>query len=309
MVKRSCILLYFILVWPVIIFCQNGTPIRAHSDSNESEIINDKQVYIRINQLGYLENDPKIALAFASQPISGMFALVDTSTGSTIFSGTLQQSESRGWGNFPYYYELNFTSVEEPGDYFITLVKYNIQSPVFTIGSAGYGRYHEDLLEFLRQQRCGYNPHLDMVCHQRDGRTFYGSMPDSTFVDASGGWHDAGDQLKYLITSSNATARLLLAYELQPDKFRDQVDELGHPVPNDIPDVLDEAKWGLEWIHKMHPKADQIFHQVADDRDHIGWKWPDQDSSDYGWGPNSYRALYFANGSPQGFRQYKSQAT
>ena len=55
-----------------------------------------------------------------------------------------------------------------------------------------YPGYHEDLLFFMRQQRCGYNPFLDMVCHQRDGRSFYGPMADETFVDASGGWHDAG---------------------------------------------------------------------------------------------------------------------
>jgi hapalindole H/12-epi-hapalindole U/12-epi-fischerindole U synthase len=33
--------------------------------------------------------------------------------------------------------------------------------------------YQADLLGFMRQQRCGYNPFLDMVCHQRDGRTAY----------------------------------------------------------------------------------------------------------------------------------------
>ena len=81
----------------------------------------------------------------------------------------------------------------------------------------------------MRQQRCGYNPFLDMVCHQRDGRSFYAPFPDETFVDASGGWHDAGDQLKYLITASNATARMMLAYELEKDKFADLVDDYGTP--------------------------------------------------------------------------------
>ena len=135
-------------------------------------------------------------------------------------------------------------------------------------------RYQADLLVFMRQQRCGYNPFLDVECHQHDGRTAYGPRPESTYIDVTGGWHDAGDQLKYLITSSNATARMLLAYELQPEKFGDVVDALGHPSPNGIPDVLDEAKWGLDWMHKMHPAPDELYHQVADDRDHTGWKWP-----------------------------------
>ena len=64
--------------------------------------------------------------------------------------------------------------------------------------------------------------------------------------------------------------------------------------------MLDEAKWGLDWIFKLHPAPDQLFHQVADDRDHRGFKLPDQDNADYGWGPNSYRPVYFADGKPQG---------
>jgi hypothetical protein len=59
----------------------------------------------------------------------------------------------------------------------------------------------------------------------------------------------------------------------------------------------------------MHPAADQLLHQVADDRDHVGWKWPNEDRSDYGWGANSYRAAYFATGEPQGLGKYKSEAT
>jgi peptidoglycan/xylan/chitin deacetylase (PgdA/CDA1 family) len=59
----------------------------------------------------------------------------------------------------------------------------------------------------------------------------------------------------------------------------------------------------------LHPAADQLFHQVADDRDHRGFKLPDQDNADYGWGPNSYRPVYFADGKPQGLAQYKSRST
>ena len=182
-------------------------------------------------------------------------------------------------------------------------------SPEFNVGNEAYDHYQADLLFFMRQQRCGYNPFLDMVCHQCDGRTAYGPRSDATYIDATGGWHDAGDQLKYLITSSNATARMLLAYELEPEKFGDEVDELGHSEPNGIPDILDEAKWGLDWMHKMHPRPNELYHQVADDRDHTGWKWPNDDASDYGWGPNSYRVVYFADGKPQGLSKYQSEAT
>jgi hypothetical protein len=261
-----------------------------------------------VNQVGYLEEDTKVAIAFSEATVRENFTVHDVETGKRIFRGKTETSEVKGWGEFSHYYKLDFSEVKSPGRYYIELKDY--RSASFGIGGEhSYKDYHEDLIGFMRQQRCGYNPFLDMVCHQRDGRTMYGPMPDSTFVDVSGGWHDAGDQLKYLITSSNATARMLKAYELAPDKFGDKVNELGQEQPNGIPDVLDEAKWGLDWIHKMHAGPDMLFHQVADDRDHLGMKWPDKDSSDYGWGPNSYRVAYFANGKPQGLREHKSKAT
>ena len=102
---------------------------------------------------------------------------------------------------------------------------------------------------------------------------------------------------------------MLLAFELYPGRFADVANEWGQPGSNGIPDVLDEAKWGLDWIHKLHAAPDRLIHQVADDRDHVGWKIPDQDPSDYGWGSNSYRAAYFATGSPKGLNLYKSEAT
>ena len=226
-----------------------------------------------------------------------------------VKEGKLVPSAAPGWGRFEHYYQLDFSSVVRPATYRVRLKKSGTVSSTFDISDQAYVGYTEDLLGFMRQQRCGYNPFLDLVCHQRDGRTFYGPMPDSTFVDLSGGWHDAGDQLKYLITGSYATAHMLLAYELFPEVFADRHNGLGQNRPNGQPDVLDEARWGLEWIHKMHPDTGQLFHQIADDRDHRGWKMPDDDMSEYGWGANSYRAAYFANGQPQGLREFKSKAT
>lgn len=269
-----------------------------------------QKVHIRINQAGYLPDDRKIAVAFSSEPLADEAFLVRDRSG-IVWSGRIRSVTPPTWGPaFSNYYELDFSAIstERRGTHSIQLAKAGAVSRPFTIGL--YPGYHEDLLFFMRQQRCGYNPFLDMACHRRDGRSFYGPMPDESFVDASGGWHDAGDQLKYLITASNATARMMLAYELQKAKFSDLVDDLGRENrPNGIPDILDEAKWGLDWIHKLHPKAGQLFHQVADDRDHRGFKMPDNDNADYGWGANSYRPVYFADGKPQGLSEFKSKAT
>ena len=263
--------------------------------------------FIRINQLGYLLDEHKKAIVFSHERVSEVFRLIDDKN---EVAATIRpiKSKQEGWGTFKYYYELDFSQVNIEGTYFIQGKKSKSRSNIFKIGNDVYKQKPEVLLGFMRQQRCGYNPYFDMVCHHRDGRSAYGPIPDGTFVDASGGWHDAGDQLKYLITGSYATAHMLMAYELYPAAFGDQVNALGQPLPNGIADVLDEAKWGLDWILKLHPESNQLIHQIADDRDHIGWKMPDEDSSDYGWGKNSYRVAYFATGEPQGLNKYKSEA-
>jgi hypothetical protein len=167
----------------------------------------------------------------------------------------------------------------------------------------------------MRQQRCGYNPWLGVKCHQLDGRTAFGPLAAGTSIDARGGWHDAGDLLKYLLTSSNATAQMLLGYALgrrpgaREAHFADHVDAQGDPAPNGVPDLLDEARWGLDWMLKLHPAPDQLYHQVADDRDHVGFRLPQNDFADYGWGRGGARVVYFADGRPQGLRQFQSEST
>ncbi|MGB7070222.1 MAG: glycoside hydrolase family 9 protein [Pyrinomonadaceae bacterium] len=266
--------------------------------------------FIRINQAGYLPQDTKAAIVFSKAPLTGDFTVRNLKNGNVEFRSGLKPLNAPNWSNPAYsnHYELDFSSLNLVGDFIVTLENKSVQSSKLSIGR--YPAYHEDLLFFMRQQRCGYNPFLDIVCHWGDGRSFYAPFPDESFVDATGGWHDAGDQLKYLITASNATARMMLAYELQKEKFGDFVDAMGREGrPNGVPDILDEAKWGLDWIHKLHPDADLLFHQVADDRDHRGFKLPNDDNADYGWGKNSYRPVYFADGKPQGLSQWKSRAT
>ncbi|MBX7173263.1 MAG: glycoside hydrolase family 9 protein [Pyrinomonadaceae bacterium] len=267
-----------------------------------------QNAYIRINQIGYLSKESKKAIVISKNELNDKFLLIDSNTKNVFFTKKLKPVPNSNWESpFQFTYELDFSDFKQNGKFILQIENSGIISREFSIGE--YPAFQEDLLFFMRQQRCGYNPFLDMVCHQRDGRTFYAPIPDGSFIDASGGWHDAGDQLKYLITASNATARMILAFELEKNKFADKVDDYGRAKPNNIPDVLDEAKWGLDWLEKLHPKTDWLFHQVADDRDHKGFKLPDQDNADYGWGANSYRPVYFADGKPQGLREFKSKST
>jgi len=264
-------------------------------------------VYLRLNQVGYRLDDTKVAVAVSAAAINGSFAVIKADGNGAVYEGKVKPAAAAHWGKFNHHAELDFTPLKTPGRYCLRLGE-AVSAP-FAIASNIYGGLPDQLLEFMRQQRCGYNPWLDAECHQADGRTAYGPLPPGTPLDARGGWHDAADLLKYLLTSANATAQMLLAWQLAPGAFADRVNELGKPGPNGIADVLDEARWGLDWMLKMHPQPDQLYHQVADDRDHWGWRLPPDEKADYGWGKGGPRVVYCADGQPQGLKQYKSEST
>jgi endoglucanase len=269
--------------------------------------IDEDGVFVRVNQLGYPTGGAKVGIAFGSRPIAPAFQVVSVDSGTIAFKGNGRPTTASTWGHFSYHLELDFSALRRPGSYRLRVA--GTDSATFAIDPGVYGRGADTLLEFMRQQRCGYNPFLDSVCHPLDGRSAFGPMPDGSYVDARGGWHDAGDSLKYLLTSSNAVGQMLLAYRLAPSIFGDRVNASGLPGANGQADVLDEARWGLEWMLRLHPAPEQLFHQVGDDRDHSGWRLPQNDQSDYGWGKGGYRVVYFATGRPQGLREYKSDST
>ncbi len=267
------------------------------------------QSFIRVNQLGYLPRDAKIALVFGSAAPADSFAVREASSGVEVWRGATRPVASAAWGIWTNFAEVDFSAFDKPGRYVLRLGE--AQSPPFTIGGDLYAPLPDELLEFMREQRCGYNPFLDQKCHLQDGRTVGGPLPAGTLMDCTGGWHDAADLLKYLLTSGNATAQMLMAWRLAaaPGVFHDVVQADGRPGRNGVPDLLDEARWGLEWMLKLHPAPDALYHQVADDRDHCGWRLPKDDYADYGWGRGSNRVVYFATGQPQGLKDYKSEST
>lgn len=275
-----------------------------------------EEVFLRANQLGYRPGEVKNAVAFSRAPLPERFAVADLASGRPVFKGRCLPLKGERWGQFAHHAELDFTSLKRAGQYALE-VGTNRSLP-FLIGPEVGRELPDQLLEFMRQQRCGYNPWLHTHCHQLDGRTAYGPRPAGSELDARGGWHDAGDLLKYLLTSGNATAQMLLAWQLgaqapaprgTPPLFADRVDARGEPGANGVPDLLDEARWGLDWLLKLHPTPDELYHQVADDRDHIGLRLPQNEIADYGWGRGGARVVYFADGQPQGLGQYPSAST
>ena len=266
-----------------------------------------ENTWIRINQLGYKAGTPKVAILTTKASVSpGTFGLVDASTDQVVFSAGAGKSFG-AYGPFSGTWRLDFTTFRKPGQYYLRAG--DVRSPEFTIGKSAYDGTADFALNYMRQQRSGYNPFLKDSCHTRDGYTLYGPMPDGTFVDVSGGWHDATDYLQYSATSANATYLLLAAYRDFPMVFRDKHLANGLEGNNKRPDVLDEAIWGLEWLSKMHPQKDWMFNQIADDRDHTGYRLPNKDSADYGYGKGKGRPVYFVSGEVQGLGKHKNRTT
>jgi hypothetical protein len=264
-------------------------------------------IYIRASQLGYLPGDAKIAVIFSAGTLPDRFEVIDA-RGEVALRGAARRPAAQQWGAFSAHAELDFSALQAPGTYRIRAAG-AADSHAFRIAPDVFAEAADAMLGFMRQQRCGYNPYLDAVCHRFDGRTAEGPRPAGSFLPAHGGWHDAGDTLKYLITSSNATAQLLLAYTVNPGMWKDETNDLGQAGANGRADVLDEARWGLEWLFRLHPSPPELYHMVGDDRDHSGWRLPPDDQSDYGWGKGSYRTVYFATGAPQGLGKFKSEST
>ena len=261
--------------------------------------------WIRINLAGYKPQGIKVAVWGTKDATTlQKFELVDKATGKVVYENSAGRAFG-AYGPFQQTYRLNFTNFNKPGTYFLrggTAI-----SPAFDIGDDVYKGSADFALKYMRQQRSGYNPFLKDSCHTEDGYTMYGPMPDSTHLDVSGGWHDATDYLQYSMTSANATYHLLAAYRDFPKVFSDDHQANGLPGKNQIADVFDEARWGLDWLLKMHPRADWIFNQLADDRDHIGFRLPTNDKANYGKGKE--RPIYFVTGEPQGLNKYKNRTT
>ena len=118
-----------------------------------------------------------MAIAFSNRKLKGKFSLLDRS-GAVAYKGSLTKSSAPGWG-FEYYYRLDFSQFSQSGQYQIRVETTGDVSASFTIAGNAYGSLAEDLLGFMRQQRCGYNPFLDVVCHKKDGRSFFGPMRPS----------------------------------------------------------------------------------------------------------------------------------
>ena len=262
--------------------------------------------WIRINHLGYTPESIKNAV-FVSKEINEIesFEIIDFHTNELVHD-SYKIVPKGSYGPYNTTFRLDFSSFKEPGKYYIKVNK--IKSEVFRIGSDIYNGTADYLLKYMRQQRCGFNPYLTESCHLDDGFIVYHPTKNHQHIDVTGGWHDATDYLQYTTTSANAIYQMALAYDDNSLAFDDYYSSNGLPGPNKIPDVVDEIKFGVDWLLKMNPNQNEYYNQIADDRDHIGYRLPNDDKVIYD-SLLKGRPVYFINGKTQGLGKYKNRST
>lgn len=259
---------------------------------------------IRINQLGYLSDAPKIAVFCALEKTELRTFVVTDSYGKTLLERPA--TPAKPFGSCVTNYRLDFSSLRRTGEYHIAAG--GVSSPIVRIRDNAYAGAADTLLYYMREQRSGFNPLFHTVVHTRDGIVVDDSTRAGKFVPVTGGWADASDYLQYVMTSANATFVMLMAYRDHPRSFTDQFDSRGLAGSNGVPDVLDEARHGLEWLIRMFPSDSEMYNQLGDDRDHTYWDLPPSDSADYGWGKGKERPVYPCTGRPQGLFKYKNRS-
>lgn len=269
--------------------------------------------WIRINQIGYLPKDVKVAVLCSKQSNLDVtsFEVYDILTKKLILSSNKVQAFGE-WTAFKSTFRLDFSDITTEGSYYIKVG--SIYSPPIYIRNNAYNGSADFVLRYMRQQRCGFNPVLKDSCHTQGGYILYGDSTSNKYHNLApypifGGWHDASDYLQYVTTTATAVFQLLFAYEQNPGSFEDQYQSNGLPGANGIPDVLDEAKWGLEWLLRMNPEKDVFFNQVCDDRDHRGMRMPNKDTLTYDIRHSGARPVYRITGKPQGIWKYQNRTT
>ena len=230
-----------------------------------------EQIFIRTNQVGFLPNDIKTAIVLSKNNLStSAFSVVDISSNKIVCNEMINDSLSI-YGNFNFCYEIDFSSIKIKGKYIIKIG--DTESYPFEIGESIYNSVRDSLSLFFKVQRCGpTNPLLHQPCHLSDVAKIFG-YKDSSAKDLTGGWHDAGDYVKFLKTTAYTTYLLMFSYDFDSKKF-------GYDLNNNtVPDILEEAKVGLDWLLRCNIDNKTLVSQVQNESDHaIGWRLPENDS-------------------------------
>lgn len=231
-------------------------------------------IFLRWNQAGYAPAQPKVVLVLSDADLGGKDWSVWREA-NLVLKGKFDSSVT-GTGDhtpFAFNHVLDLSEIQDEGEYQVIVA--GAAPAKLTIAANPYTRLLQLPLRHLRLMRSGsYHTLLREFSHPGDARAavmvpagdpaegkWEGATPART-VDAVGGWYDAGDQIKFTLTIATTTHRLLLAYQLNPaftTKWRSHTE---------LPDLLDEAKHGLDFLLRVHPDRDTFVIQVGNAEDH-----------------------------------------
>jgi hypothetical protein len=239
---------------------------------------------ITVDQFGWLTRSRKVAV-FA-QPIKGQnagsayhpgpdFEIRRQADSAVVYRGKLKPwsagrvSELAG----DRVWHADFSGLQTAGIYHLYDPANRVGSYPFRIGDDVYRRVlRESVRTFYYQRsgtpvtaRCGGNWHHPGghlgPDQDRAARFTQGGKALGQPRDLLGGWFDAGDLNKYVPYLETTLFDLLWAYELNPRVFGDDtnIPESG----NQVPDLLDEVKWELDWLLTMQDADGGAFNRVA----------------------------------------------
>lgn len=255
--------------------------------------------YIRYNLAGYLPTARKMFVINSSTNLSGQAWTVKNSSNATVASGTVSASVT-GAGqhtNFAYNHKIDLTtSVTTVGTYTLTV---GTQSPVtFSIANNPYGTVVSDMLHYLYIERSGdtwggTTPSPRIGASHTGDSSLQISRPSNastsgvwdaplagTSVNMQGGYYSDGDYIKFTLTNANLVWMLLHAYTANPNMF---LDSAWPDNQSGLVDVLDAAKFGLDYLMKTYPVdgGNEFIIQVGDKNDHrnlVDWRMPENDT-------------------------------
>jgi endoglucanase len=253
--------------------------------------------YIRINQVGYGAGAPKRAYLMASGAETAATFAVKNSSGTTVYSASVGTSLG-AWGTFSSVYALDFDSVSTAGTYTISVASpIAATSPAFKIDTAAnlYSTPLANALYYYESERDGPNyiqnalrtapGHLNdesatvYLTPTFDKKDNAGALTATgAVIDASGGWWDAGDYMKFVETHSYTVAMMLVG-------VRDFPGQMGSG--SSTSNFTAEAQFGLDWLQKMWADSSQtLYYQVAVASgghayvgDHDIWRLPQVDDT------------------------------
>jgi endoglucanase len=271
-----------------------------------------QQSWIRYNLAGYDPVRQKMAIVMSEVDLSGTNWTVNNTTNTLVASGTITASLT-GKGDYmpkDFNYSIDFSSIESEGDYVLTV---GSLSPItFKIKCQPYVSLLSQVLRTIRVRRSGSPDALDhAISHLGDsacpirkralmdpaqleksnsGAESWQNTNPIMKADMTGGYYDAGDFIKFTLTNAHLSYFLLRSYETAPELF----DEMKLYSKSSLDDLLDNAKWGLDYLLKCMPSSTEFIIQTGGYKDHQqGIRLPENDLL------NGKRECYAALSKPQ----------